>query len=48
MNVLGYDPYVSVVKQLGRFSSHVKRVDDLKEIFTNAELHLLFMCAVDR
>ena len=36
MNVLGYDPYVSV-ETAWTISSHVKRVDDLKEIFTNAD-----------
>ena len=36
MNVLGYDPYVSV-ETAWTISSHVKRVDDLKEIFNNAD-----------
>ncbi|HFU4465294.1 TPA: 3-phosphoglycerate dehydrogenase family protein [Streptococcus suis] len=36
MNVLGYDPYVSI-ETAWSISSHVKRVDDLKEIFTNAD-----------
>ena len=36
MNVLGYDPYVSV-ETAWTISSHVKRVDDLKEIITNAD-----------
>ena len=36
MNVLGYDPYVSV-ETAWTISSHVKRVDDLKEIFTHAD-----------
>jgi D-3-phosphoglycerate dehydrogenase len=36
MNVLGYDPYVSV-ETAWTISSHVKRVDDLKEILTNAD-----------
>lgn len=36
MNVLGYDPYVSV-ETAWTISSHVKRVDDLKEIFTNSD-----------
>lgn len=36
MNVLGYDPYVSV-ETAWTISSHVKRVDDLKEIFTQSD-----------
>ena len=36
MNVLGYDPYVSI-ETAWNISSHVKRVDDLKEIFANAD-----------
>lgn len=34
MNVLGYDPYVSI-EAAWNISSHVKRVNDLKEIFAN-------------
>ncbi|MGT2964879.1 phosphoglycerate dehydrogenase [Streptococcus acidominimus] len=36
MNVLGYDPYVSV-ETAWSISSHVKRVDDLKEIFRQSD-----------
>lgn len=36
MNVLGYDPYVSI-ETAWSISSHVKRVDDLKEIFKEAD-----------
>ena len=36
MNVLGYDPYVSI-EAAWSISSHVKRVDDLKEIFANSD-----------
>ncbi len=36
MNVLGYDPYVSI-ETAWNISSHVKRVNDLKEIFTQAD-----------
>lgn len=36
MKVLGYDPYVSI-ETAWSISSHVKRVNDLKEIFANAD-----------
>lgn len=36
MNVLGYDPYVSI-ETAWNISSHVKRVKDLKEIFTQSD-----------
>lgn len=36
MNVLGYDPYVSI-EAAWSISSHVKRVNDLKEIFANSD-----------
>lgn len=36
MNVLGYDPYVSI-ETAWNISSHVQRVDDLKEIFANSD-----------
>lgn len=36
MNVLGYDPYVSI-EAAWSISSHVKRVNDLKEIFANCD-----------
>ena len=36
MNVLGYDPYVSI-ETAWSISSHVQRVDDLKEIFKQAD-----------
>lgn len=36
MNVLGYDPYVSI-ETAWSISSHVKRVDDLKEILQAAD-----------
>ncbi|MDQ0222319.1 3-phosphoglycerate dehydrogenase family protein [Streptococcus moroccensis] len=36
MNVLGYDPYVSI-ETAWSISSHVKRVNDLKEIFNQAD-----------
>lgn len=36
MNVLGYDPYVSI-ETAWNISSHVKRVNDLKEIFANCD-----------
>ncbi|MBM7643518.1 3-phosphoglycerate dehydrogenase family protein [Streptococcus loxodontisalivarius] len=36
MNVLGYDPYVSI-EAAWNISSHVKRVNDLKEIFANSD-----------
>ncbi|EJN93366.1 phosphoglycerate dehydrogenase [Streptococcus ratti] len=36
MNVLGYDPYVSI-EAAWNISSHVKRVNDLKEIFENSD-----------
>lgn len=36
MNVLGYDPYVSI-ETAWSISSHVKRVDDLKEIFSQSD-----------
>lgn len=36
MNVLGYDPYVSI-ETAWNISSHVQRVDDLKEIFTKSD-----------
>lgn len=36
MNVLGYDPYVSI-ETAWSISSHVKRVDDLKDIFKSAD-----------
>lgn len=36
MNVLGYDPYVSV-ETAWSISSHVKRVDDIKEIFRQSD-----------
>lgn len=36
MNVLGYDPYVSI-EAAWNISSHVKRVNDLKEIFSNCD-----------
>ncbi|CQR24731.1 D-3-phosphoglycerate dehydrogenase [Streptococcus varani] len=36
MNVLGYDPYVSI-EAAWSISSHVKRVNDLKEIFSNCD-----------
>lgn len=36
MNVLGYDPYVSI-EAAWNISSHVKRVNDLKEIFANCD-----------
>ena len=36
MNVLGYDPYVSI-EAAWSISSHVKRVNDLKEIFSSCD-----------
>lgn len=36
MNVLGYDPYVSI-ETAWNISSHVKRVQDLKEIFEQSD-----------
>lgn len=36
MQVLGYDPYVSI-ETAWSISSHVKRVNDLKEIFANSD-----------
>lgn len=36
MNVLAYDPYVSI-EAAWNISSHVKRVNDLKEIFANCD-----------
>ncbi|UVF02367.1 phosphoglycerate dehydrogenase [Streptococcus equinus] len=36
MNVLGYDPYVSI-ETAWNISHHVKRVDDVKEIFANCD-----------
>ncbi|MFC3927095.1 3-phosphoglycerate dehydrogenase family protein [Streptococcus caprae] len=36
MNVLGYDPYVSI-ETAWSISSHVKRVNDLKEIFSQSD-----------
>ena len=36
MNVMGYDPYVSI-ETAWNISHHVKRVDDVKEIFANAD-----------
>lgn len=36
MEVLGYDPYVSI-ETAWSISSHVKRVNDLKEIFANCD-----------
>mgnify|MGYP000981167135 CR=1 FL=1 len=36
MNVLGYDPYVSI-ETAWNISSHVKRVNDLKDIFENSD-----------
>ncbi|MGT2743155.1 3-phosphoglycerate dehydrogenase family protein [Streptococcus plurextorum] len=36
MKVLGYDPYVSI-ETAWSISSHVKRVNDLKEIFANCD-----------
>lgn len=36
VNVLGYDPYVSI-ETAWNISSHVKRVNDLKEIFSQAD-----------
>ena len=36
MNVLGYDPYVSI-ETAWNISSHVKRVDDLREIFAKSD-----------
>lgn len=36
MDVLGYDPYVSI-EAAWNISSHVKRVNDLKEIFANCD-----------
>ena len=36
MNVLGYDPYVSI-ETAWNISSHVKRVKDLKEIFSQSD-----------
>lgn len=36
MNILGYDPYVSI-EAAWNISSHVKRVNDLKEIFANCD-----------
>ncbi|MGT2929457.1 phosphoglycerate dehydrogenase [Streptococcus dentasini] len=36
MSVLGYDPYVSI-EAAWNISHHVKRVQDLKEIFTNSD-----------
>lgn len=36
MNVFAYDPYMSI-EAAWSISSHVKRVDDLKEIFTNCD-----------
>ncbi|MFS1663107.1 3-phosphoglycerate dehydrogenase family protein [Streptococcus sp. zg-JUN1979] len=36
MNVLGYDPYVSI-EAAWNISSHVKRVSDLKEIFESSD-----------
>ncbi|MEQ9809355.1 3-phosphoglycerate dehydrogenase family protein [Streptococcus jiangjianxini] len=36
MNVLGYDPYVSI-ETAWNISSHVKRVNDLKEIFSQSD-----------
>lgn len=36
MNVLGYDPYISI-ETAWSISSHVQRVDDLKEIFAQSD-----------
>ncbi|MDO4814937.1 MAG: 3-phosphoglycerate dehydrogenase family protein [Gemella sp.] len=36
MNVLGYDPYVSI-DTAWNISSHVKRITDLKELFANCD-----------
>lgn len=36
MNVLGYDPYVSI-ETAWSISSHVKRVNDIKDIFTQSD-----------
>lgn len=36
MNVLGYDPYVSI-ETAWNISSHVKRVNDLKDIFNRSD-----------
>lgn len=36
MNVLGYDPYVSI-ETAWNISSHVKRVNDIKEIFASSD-----------
>ncbi|MDG3141677.1 3-phosphoglycerate dehydrogenase family protein [Streptococcus suis] len=36
MNVIGYDPYVSI-ETAWNISSHVKRVSDLKEIFSQSD-----------
>lgn len=36
MKVLGYDPYVSI-ETAWNISSHVKRVDDLRDIFENSD-----------
>ncbi|MBF0746358.1 phosphoglycerate dehydrogenase [Gemella sp. 19428wG2_WT2a] len=36
MNVLGYDPYVSI-DTAWSISSHVKRIKDLKELFANSD-----------
>ena len=36
MNVIGYDPYVSI-EAAWSISSHVKRANDLKEIFANSD-----------
>lgn len=36
MNVLGYDPYVSI-ETAWNISSHVKRVNDLKDIFSQSD-----------
>lgn len=47
MNVLGYDPYVSI-ETAWSISSHVKRVDDLKEILTTADYITIHVPLTDK
>ncbi len=47
MNVLGYDPYVSI-ETAWNISSHVKRVDDLKDIFSQADYITIHVPLTDK
>ena len=46
MNVLGYDPYVSI-ETAWNISHHVKRVDDVKEIFANCDYITVHVPLID-